>query len=97
MGNSSSSRERFREAIELLATEDVPRDDTGFWDELWKLPMTTEEVFELVSPSDVRALRKSRPRNLHTLFDQAVCQLCLVIQTPLPIYFDHALNCVRVL
>lgn len=66
-------------------------------DELWKLKTTTETVFELISPTDVRQLRLHRPNNLHTLFDQAVCQLCLVVQTPSPLYFDHALNCVRVL
>ena len=66
-------------------------------DELWRLPMTEEEVFELVSPADVRRLRRDKPSNLLTLVDTAVCQLCLVVQRPSPAYFGHALNCVRIL
>ena len=69
----------------------------SFWDELWKLKTTTEQVFELISPTDVRKLRASQPTNLHSLFDQAICQLCHFIERPLPLYYDHALNCVRVL
>eukprot|EP00618_Florenciella_parvula_P037005 CAMPEP_0119472924 /NCGR_PEP_ID=MMETSP1344-20130328/4791_1 /TAXON_ID=236787 /ORGANISM="Florenciella parvula, Strain CCMP2471" /LENGTH=327 /DNA_ID=CAMNT_0007505963 /DNA_START=271 /DNA_END=1250 /DNA_ORIENTATION=- len=94
---TSNSKMKFKEAIEALSAEDVPREDTDFWDELWRLKTTTEEVWEIISPDDVRRLKKERPQNLHTLFDQAVCQLCQVIQTPLPQYFDQALNCVRVL
>ena len=35
---------KFKEAIEALSAGDVPRDDTDFWDELWRIKTTTEEV-----------------------------------------------------
>jgi High-temperature-induced dauer-formation protein len=31
------------------------------------------------------------------LFTQATAQLCQIVETPYNIYFDQALNCVRVL
>jgi len=96
MGNSNT-KERFRDSIELLQQKDIPKEEAEFWDELWKLKTTTDLVFELISPKDVRKLRDVHPENLHNLIEQAVCQICHVIQTPLPQYYDHALNCVRVL
>lgn len=66
-------------------------------DELWKLNTTPEDIFELISPDDVRQLKKERPDNLVTLFTQAVAQLCQIVHTPVPVYFGQALNCVRIL
>jgi hypothetical protein len=48
-------------------------------------------VFELISPADVRALKKNRPNNLQTLFDQAVSELCRVVQNPNPEVFEFKL------
>jgi hypothetical protein len=87
----------------VLASTEIPAEEAealegkSFWDELWKLRTTTEQVFEMISPTDVRKLRQSQPENLHSLFDQAICQLCHFIERPLPLYYDHALNCIRVL
>ena len=36
-------------------------------------------------------------RTLVTSITQAVAQLCQIVETPYNIYFDQALNCVRVL
>ena len=72
-------------------------DDAEFWDELWKIPSSAEEVFELVTPDAARKLRDERFENLATLFTQATAQLCQIVETPYNIYFDQALNCVRVL
>jgi len=72
-------------------------DDADFWDELWKIPSSAEEVFELISPTAARTLRDQRFENLATLFTQATAQLCQIVETPYNIYFDQALNCVRVL
>ena len=66
-------------------------------DELWKIRTTAEEIFEMIGPEDVRLLREQHPGNLVTLFTQAVAQLCQIVHTPVPLYFDQALNCVRVL
>jgi len=94
---ASASRDKFRESFEELIGEDISPDDAEFWDELWKIPSSAEEVFELISPYAARYLRDERFDNLATLFTQATAQLCQIVETPYSIYFDQALNCVRVL
>mmetsp|Transcript_12112 Transcript_12112/g.18396 ORF Transcript_12112/g.18396 Transcript_12112/m.18396 type:complete len:835 (+) Transcript_12112:156-2660(+) len=94
---ASASREKFSESITSLIEQDVSPDNAEFWDELWKIPSSAEEVFELISPEAARLLRDQRFDNLATLFTQAIAQLCQIVETPYSIYFDQALNCVRVL
>mmetsp|Transcript_7900 Transcript_7900/g.11282 ORF Transcript_7900/g.11282 Transcript_7900/m.11282 type:complete len:871 (-) Transcript_7900:36-2648(-) len=94
---ASASREKFRESVTALIKEDVSPDYAEFWDELWKIPSSPEEVFELLSPESARKLRDERFDNLATLFTQATAQLCQIVETPYNNYFDQALNCVRVL
>lgn len=94
---ASASREKFKESFEELIGEDISPDDAEFWDELWKIPSSAEEVFELINPVSARNLRDHRFDNLATLFTQATAQLCQIVETPYSIYFDQALNCVRVL
>ena len=93
----SASKEKFRESVQALIQMDVSADDAEFWDELWKIPSSAEEVFDLLPPRAARQLRDERFENLATLFTQAVAQLCQIVETPYNIYFDQALNCVRVL
>lgn len=94
---ASASREKFRESVAALVNSDVSADNAEFWDELWKIPSSPEEVFELISPRAARKLRDEKFDNLATLFTQATAQLCQIVETPYNIYFDQALNCVRVL
>ena len=94
---ASASREKFRESVETLIQIDISADDAEFWDELWKIPSSADEVFELINPDAARRLRDERFDNLSTLFTQATAQLCQIVETPYNIYFDQALNCVRVL
>lgn len=94
---ASASKIKFRESLTALTTRDVSPEDAAFWDELWKIPSSAEEVFELLTPSNARRLRDERFDNLATLFTQATAQLCQIVETPYTIYFDQALNCVRVL
>ena len=93
----SASKEKFGESVQALLQVDVSADDAEFWDELWKIPSSAEEVFELLPADATRRLRDERFENLATLFTQAVAQLCQIVETPYNIYFDQALNCVRVL
>jgi len=94
---ASASKEKFRESVALLIEKDVSPDDAEFWDELWKIASSPEDVFEMLSPESARKLRDERFDNLSTLFTQATAQLCQIVETPYNIYFDQALNCVRVL
>ena len=48
---ASASREKFRESVSALIEVDVSADDADFWDELWKIPNSGEEVFELIPPA----------------------------------------------
>ena len=57
---ASASREKFRESVSSLVEVDVSPDDAEFWDELWKIPSTGEEVFELIPPAAARRLRDAR-------------------------------------
>ncbi|KAL7497097.1 hypothetical protein ACHAWT_007457 [Skeletonema menzelii] len=94
---ASASKIKFRESLTSLISRDVSPDDAEFWDELWKIPSSADEVFELLTPDNARRLRDERFDNLATLFTQATAQLCQIVETPYTIYFDQALNCVRVL
>ena len=94
---ASASKIKFKESLTSLTTKDISSTDTEFWDELWKTPSSSEEVFELLTPSNARLLRDEKFDNLATLFTQATAQLCQIVETPYTIYFDQALNCVRVL
>lgn len=96
MGGSNSKAD-LADILVALAQNDVSPDAHDFWDELWKLDTTAEDVFELITPDDVRHLRRERPENVVTLFTQATAQLCQIVHTPVPMYFGQALNCVRVL
>mmetsp|Transcript_23829 Transcript_23829/g.34823 ORF Transcript_23829/g.34823 Transcript_23829/m.34823 type:complete len:848 (-) Transcript_23829:267-2810(-) len=93
----NASKDKFRQSVHALTEVDVSPDDADFWDELWKIPCSAKEVFELISPDLARKLRDERFDNLSTLFTQATAQLCQIVETPYNIYFDQALNCVRVL
>lgn len=93
----ASSKQIFTDIVTQLKSTDVRSDDHEFWDELWRTTLTAEEIFELITPDDVRAIVEERPNNIKTLFTQAVAQLYQVVETPYPVYFDQALNCARIL
>jgi hypothetical protein len=92
-----SSKQQFELVLNKLGTEDVDEDNTEFWDDLWKTSLNAKEIFEIAQPDVIRAIVQNKPRNLHSLFSQAVAQTFQVVETPYPVYFDQALNCTRVL
>ncbi|KAK1747831.1 dymeclin [Skeletonema marinoi] len=73
---ASASKIKFRESLTSLISRDVSPEDAEFWDELWKIPSSADEVFELLTPDNARRLRDERFDNLATLFTQATAQLC---------------------
>ncbi|KAJ8611150.1 hypothetical protein CTAYLR_003576 [Chrysophaeum taylorii] len=96
MGQGNSKAD-LADILVTLSQTDVSPEAHDFWDDLWRLGTSPEDVFELISPDDVRRLKTERPENLVTLFTQAVAQLCQIVHTPIPMYFGQALNCVRIL
>ncbi|OQR84990.1 hypothetical protein ACHHYP_12460 [Achlya hypogyna] len=96
MGNSDS-KSKFRESVYKLSNEEVSSRQLEFWDKLWKIPTTAEEIFTLIQPDDIRMLRQKQQANLSTMLTQAISQLHQIVDTPLPKYYPQAVNCIRVL
>ncbi|EGZ10568.1 hypothetical protein PHYSODRAFT_361636 [Phytophthora sojae] len=96
MGNSDS-KSKFRESVYKLNNEVISSKNLEFWDKLWRIPTVAEEIFTLIQPDDVRMMRHQQPENLATLLRQAVSQIVQIVDTPVPKYYQQALNCVRVL
>ncbi|RHY31976.1 hypothetical protein DYB32_002990 [Aphanomyces invadans] len=95
MGNSDS-KSKFRESVYKLSNEEVASRHLEFWDKLWKIPTTAEEIFTLIQPDDIRMLRQNQQGNLSTMLTQAISQLHQIVETPLPKYYPQAVNCIRV-
>ena len=94
---AASSKTTFSELAHALLSKDIDPNDHEFWDELWKTVLTMEEIFEVISAEDIRNMLQEHPENIRTIFTQAVAQLYQVVETPFPIYFNQALNCIRIL
>ena len=62
-----------------------------------RITLTLQEIFTLIQPDDVRALREKQPENLATMYRQAVAQLEQMVETPLTKYFSQGITCIRVL
>ena len=78
----TESRVAFRQHVARLHAEEVPAEPDAFWQQLWSVPKSAEEVFTLVQPDDVRALRRDRPKNLETLLQKALAKMAAVAQNP---------------
>lgn len=70
--------------------------------QFWELPESTEDVFSLFTPTDIRRARDSSLPNLETLL-LAICSRLIVLKNhpsfPDPEFAPdtHALNCIRIL
>ncbi|KAL1851259.1 hypothetical protein Plec18170_006584 [Paecilomyces lecythidis] len=99
---ASESKLVFKQGIFRLSEEkDIPADDP-YWARFWELPESTEDVFSLFTPADIRRTRDSALSNLETLI-LAVTSRLIVLKNhpsfPDPDFAPDrdALNCVRVL
>ncbi|KAL1593827.1 hypothetical protein SLS60_010560 [Paraconiothyrium brasiliense] len=99
---ASDSKLSFKQGIFRLAEpKQIPADDT-YWTGFWELPESTEDVFSLFSPADIRRTRDSNLANLETLILAVTSRLCVLRNHPS--FPDpeiaperDALNCIRVL
>ena len=98
---ASASRERFKSHLLTLTPPPSsalsPTLAPAFFSDFWLTPSSPSDVFTLLTPSYVRLLLSAHFPNYEQLFNQATAQLCQIVETPYGIYFDQALNCVRVL
>eukprot|EP00600_Ochromonadales_sp_CCMP1393_P014832 CAMPEP_0175001240 /NCGR_PEP_ID=MMETSP0005-20121125/3024_1 /TAXON_ID=420556 /ORGANISM="Ochromonas sp., Strain CCMP1393" /LENGTH=931 /DNA_ID=CAMNT_0016256105 /DNA_START=25 /DNA_END=2820 /DNA_ORIENTATION=+ len=93
----SSSKSTFSNIVGKILVSDIDPSDHDFWDEMWKTVLPAEDVFDMISPEDVRKIISDHPNNMKTIVTQAVAQLYQVVETPYRIYFEQALNCSRIM
>lgn len=76
MGNSDSHA-AFADGVRRLVDEDVDDSDTAFWSSIFTASLSVEDIFEVISPSAVRNLRK-RPRNLQLILRKMASSMASV-------------------
>lgn len=99
---ASDSKLVFKQGIFRLSEErHIPADDQ-YWASFWELPESSEDVFSLFSPADIRRTRDKALENLETLILATTSRLFILRHHPS--FPDpeiaperDALNCVRVL
>ncbi|KAF2269453.1 hypothetical protein CC78DRAFT_557874 [Lojkania enalia] len=99
---ASDSKLTFKQGIfRLSEPKQIPPDD-AYWTGFWELPESTEDVFSLFSPADIRRTRDNNLANLETLILAVTSRLCILRNHPS--FPDpelaperDALNCIRVL
>lgn len=67
MGNSDSKAVFTDRLNGLPSKRSAISTDISFWESLLSLPVTVEDVFEVVTPSYIRSLRQDRPETIVTL------------------------------
>ncbi|KAK3325404.1 high-temperature-induced dauer-formation protein-domain-containing protein [Apodospora peruviana] len=99
---ASDSKLVFKKGIFRLSEERrIPADD-AYWTSFWELPESSEDIFNLFSPADVRRTRDNALENLETLILAVTSRLFVLRHHPSFPDLEFAperdaLNCVRVL
>ncbi|KAL0089759.1 high-temperature-induced dauer-formation protein-domain-containing protein [Phycomyces blakesleeanus] len=99
---ATDSKLAFRKGVfRLFEERSIPVDADDYWTLFWTLPESTDDVFSLVSQSDIRRARDTAKENLETLIDKIICQMDEIIHAPVFPSTQHStlrlLNCCRVL
>ncbi|KAH8423569.1 Hid1 family protein [Aspergillus melleus] len=99
---ASESKLVFKQGIFRLSEErDIPGDDP-YWARFWELPESTEDVFSLFTPADIRRTRDHAIMNFETLLLSVTSRLMILKNHPSfpdpELAPDRdALNCIRIL
>ncbi|PNY25332.1 Ubp5-interacting protein [Tolypocladium capitatum] len=99
---ASDSKIVFKQGIFRLSEDrHIPADDT-YWTSFWELPETSEDIFSLFSPADIRRTRDRALENIETLVLALTSRLFILRHHPS--FPDpelaperEALNCIRIL
>ncbi|PGH27204.1 hypothetical protein AJ80_01161 [Polytolypa hystricis UAMH7299] len=99
---ASESKLVFKQGIFRLSEETNIAADDPYWTGFWELPESTEDVFSLFSPADIRRARDASLTNLETLILAVTSRLVILRNHPSfpdPEFAPDrdALNCIRVL
>ncbi|KAK0122879.1 hypothetical protein ONS96_009905 [Cadophora gregata f. sp. sojae] len=99
---ASDSKLVFKKGIFRLSEDKVIPADDPYWASFWELPESTEDIFSLFSPNDIRRTRDTALENLETLFLAITSRLFILRHHPS--FPDpelaperDALNCIRIL
>ncbi|KAJ5381871.1 Nuclear pore complex component [Penicillium cataractarum] len=99
---ASESKLVFKQGIFRLSEEkEIPADDP-YWTRFWELPESTEDVFSLFTPADIRRTRDHALSNFETLLLSVSSRLIVLKNHPSFPDPDLAperdvLNCIRIL
>ncbi|KAH9909981.1 high-temperature-induced dauer-formation protein-domain-containing protein [Xylariomycetidae sp. FL2044] len=99
---ASDSKLVFKKGIFRLSEErHIPADDP-YWTSFWELPESSEDVFSLFAPADIRRTRDRALENLETLILAVTSRLFILRHHPSFPDPDiaperDALNCIRIL
>ncbi|KAH8805907.1 high-temperature-induced dauer-formation protein-domain-containing protein [Xylogone sp. PMI_703] len=99
---ASDSKLVFKKGIFRLSEDKVIPADDPYWASFWELPESTEDVFSLFSPADIRRTRDTALENLETLILAVTSRLFILRHHPSFPDIElaperDALNCIRVL
>lgn len=105
MARAADSKMSFCDGFMQLKEEDLADDAAGFWNSVWETPVTIYEVFQFITPADVRAIREQRPGNMQKLLKESVAVMqrvvtgdenfaiaqtaCRVVTRVIPILLEH--------
>ncbi|KAJ9151582.1 High-temperature-induced dauer-formation protein [Coniochaeta hoffmannii] len=99
---ASDSKLIFKKGIFRLSEERHIAADDPYWASFWELPESSEDIFSLFSPADIRRTRDNALENLETLILAVTSRLFILRHHPS--FPDpeiaperDALNCVRIL
>ncbi|EHK25999.1 uncharacterized protein TRIVIDRAFT_73445 [Trichoderma virens Gv29-8] len=99
---ASDSKIGFKQGIFRLSEERNIAANDAYWTSFWELPESSEDVFSLFSPNDIRRTRDNALENIETLIQALTTRVFTLRHHPSFPDPDHAperdiLNCIRVL
>ncbi|KAI8350341.1 high-temperature-induced dauer-formation protein-domain-containing protein [Choanephora cucurbitarum] len=95
---ATDSKLAFRKGVfRLFEEKHIPTSADDYWTLFWTLPESVDDVYTLVSSTDIRKARDHAIENLETLIDKIMEHMDRLLQTTAPIPSIQLLNCCRVL
>ncbi|TFB04536.1 Ubp5-interacting protein ftp105 [Trichoderma ghanense] len=99
---ASDSKIGFKQGIFKLSEERNIAAHDPYWTSFWELPESSEDVFSLFSPNDIRRTRDNALENIETLIQALISRILSLRHHPSFPDPEHAperdiLNCIRVL
>ncbi|KAI8372120.1 high-temperature-induced dauer-formation protein-domain-containing protein [Blakeslea trispora] len=95
---ATDSKLAFRKGVfRLFEEKHIPTSADDYWTLFWTLPESVDDVYTLVSATDIRKARDHAIENLETLIDKIMEHMHRLLQATAPIPSIQLLNCCRVL